>query len=93
MMSDHEVQTPGDSMSEFNVKFHGPKDSAPPPLSDGALHGETTPPRAPCAMPPAPWPAGAADPPPARPLPAAAYDNGVWIVHVELPVSLPPRRR
>mmetsp|Transcript_5282 Transcript_5282/g.11715 ORF Transcript_5282/g.11715 Transcript_5282/m.11715 type:complete len:192 (-) Transcript_5282:540-1115(-) len=27
MMSDHEVQTIGDSMSEFNVKFNGPKDT------------------------------------------------------------------
>jgi hypothetical protein len=31
MMSDHEVQTIGDSMSEFNVKFHGPKESNSPP--------------------------------------------------------------
>ena len=27
MMSDHEVQMVKDNMSEFNVKFHGPKDS------------------------------------------------------------------
>lgn len=27
MMSDHEVQMVKDSMSEFNVKFHGPKDT------------------------------------------------------------------
>jgi len=30
MMSDYEVQTIKDNMSEFNVKFHGPKDSACP---------------------------------------------------------------
>ena len=33
MMSDHEVQMVKDNMSEFNVKFHGPKDSAIPPTS------------------------------------------------------------
>jgi len=27
MMSDHEVQMVKDNMSEFNVKFNGPKDS------------------------------------------------------------------
>ena len=27
MMSDHEVQMVKDNISEFNVKFHGPKDS------------------------------------------------------------------
>ena len=27
MMSNHEVQMVKDNMSEFNVKFHGPKDS------------------------------------------------------------------
>jgi hypothetical protein len=30
MMSDHEVQMVKDNMSEFNVKFHGPKDSKNP---------------------------------------------------------------
>ncbi len=31
MMSDYEVQMIKDNMSEFNVKFHGPKDSKLPP--------------------------------------------------------------
>ena len=30
MMSDHQVQMVKDNMSEFNVKFHGPKDSNNP---------------------------------------------------------------
>lgn len=33
MMSDYEVTMPGDSMTEFTVKFRGPPNSNPPPWS------------------------------------------------------------
>ena len=68
MMSDHEVQMVKDNMSEFNVKFHGPKDSAISPASPAQSHRPPPPaPAAACdpflscyALAPAPWRVGCA---------------------------------
>lgn len=41
MMSDYEVQMIKDNMSEFNVKFHGPKDSQFPLQRQNSFHPST----------------------------------------------------
>ena len=88
MMSDYEVQTIKDNMSEFNVKFHGPKDSACPGPLPGPMLTRLPSSRLSCCL---SFPTQrTTDPlhqfPDAN---AAPYEGGVWKVRVELPVNYP----